>query len=122
MVFSINRDPLGIMLLLVVALALTLNGCISAFSIKLPAWTNTLVQQGDLDQILPNVFKGPSATRIDLSIGRKPMTPSVVVSSVRVRPLSAACRWYKILRSRAPMLHRSHAIANGRHQPKRSRH
>lgn len=74
------------MKLLVIAFALTLNGCVSALSIKPPAWTNALVQQEDLDQPLPNVSKGPPETRIDLPIDRNPVTPSGVVSSVRYGP------------------------------------
>lgn len=86
MILSIYRDPLTVMKLLALALALTLDFCVSALSIKPPAWTNTLVQQGDLDQPLPNVSKGPSETRIDLPIGRDPVTPSGVISSVRYGP------------------------------------
>lgn len=86
MVLSIHRDPSRIMKLLALALVLRLNCCVSALSIKSPAWTNTLVQQGDLDQPLPNVSKGPLETRIDFPIGRDPVTPSGVVSSVRYGP------------------------------------
>ena len=67
------------MKLQVLVLALALNRCVSALSIRPPAWINSL-------QPVPNPSKATSEIVLDAPIGHDVKTPSAVVSSVRYGP------------------------------------